>query len=143
MSLVRIYLIVVCILIVVYILFYRHWKRVTKNLIKQIDTLLFYYDKAIYSHKDTIHNYSETKALLFHNQKHFFEKEKSYPTVTINLLKDIDYLTGLLQEEVVDPSIVKIVKATYITWEKINTLKEYTHTILIILTLGIGKLFLP
>ena len=58
-------------------------------------------------------------------------------------MKDIDYLTNLLQEEIVDPSIIKIVKATYITWEKITTLKEYTHTIIIILTLWIAKLLLP
>lgn len=143
LSLLRIYLSVLWVLIITYLVFYRHWKSVTKNLVKQIDTLLYYYDKAAYVHKDTIHDYDENKKILFHSQQQFFDKEKKYQNITINLLKDVDYLTWLLQEEVVDSSIIKIVKATYITWEKMNTLKEYLYIILIILTLWIGKIFLP
>ena len=142
-SLIRIYAVVLSVLIIAYVILYRHWKNITKNLIKQTDTLLYYYDKAIFFHKNNIHNYQENKTILFHNQQQFFDKEKNYHTLTIPLLKDIDYLTWLLQEEIVDPSIIKIVKATYITWEKMNTLKEYTYIILIILTLWIGKIFLP
>ncbi len=105
--------------------------------------MIFHYDLEIYKNTDTIYDYNTTKHLLFHNQVAFFEKWKRYTDITIQLIQDSEYLSWLLQKNVIDPSAIRIIKATYITWQKINTLKEYTHTILIILTLWIAKLFLP
>lgn len=143
MSLLWIYIWIVVVLTITYLIFYKHWRKITQSLTKQIDSLLYNIDLSIYKNHTQIYDYDTTKSLLYHNQITFFEKGKSYTDITLPLLQDIEYLTGLLQQDIVSPSEVKIIKATYITWQKINTLKEYTHIILIILTLGIAKLILP
>lgn len=142
MSLFWIYLITVIVLCIVYYVFYRHRKNITSTLIKQIDLLLFSYDTAIYKNTKNIYDYDSNKNLLFHNQITLFWKSKKYTDITPQIIQDIEYLSWLLQYDVVDPSIIKITKVTYITWQKINTLKEYTHIILSILTLWIAKLFI-
>ncbi len=143
MSLLRIYVWVVCILTIVYLVFYKHERNVTKTLLQQTDMLLFTYNKAIMDNKSVIYDFDTTKTLLFHNQNTFFAKWKKYSDITITLLKDIEYLQTLIQKTLISDSVIKIVKATYITWQKLHILKEYTHIILIILTLWIAKLLLP
>lgn len=143
MSLLRIYIWVICILTIVYLVFYKHERNVIKTLLQQTDMLLFTYNKAILDHQKTIYDFDTTKTLLFHNQNSFFAQWKKYTDLTIPLLKDIEYLQTLIQTTFISESVVKIVKATYITWQKLHILKEYTHIILIILTLWIAKLLLP
>ncbi len=124
-------------------IFFTHRKRLTKTLINQIDTLLYLFDHAVYTNKSNIHEYETTKTLLFHNQQQFFEKGKNYPDVLPLILKDIAYIQTLTQANIVDDQAIQSLQDTYIVWQKLHTLKHYTHTILIILTLGIAKLFLP
>lgn len=143
MNLLRIYITVVVVLIVVYLLFFNHRKKITKMLLLQTDELLYRFDIAVIKNKNTIYDYETTKHILFHNQTWFFKQWKSYTDLTVSLIKDVEYLQSLLQKDITTTSELKIIKATYITRQKINTLKEYTHTILIILTLWIGKLLLP
>lgn len=143
MTLLWIYIWTVIVLAIAYMIFYKHWRKITQSLTKQIDSLLFNIDLSIYKNHTQIYDYDTTKSLLYHNQITFFQKGKDYTDITLPLIQDVEYLTWLLQQDVVTPAEVKIIKATYITWQKINTLKEYTHIILIILTLGIAKLLLP
>lgn len=143
MNLLRIYVSVVVVLIVAYMFFFNHRKKITKMLLFQTDELLYRFDTAVVANKDIIYDYEATKHILFHNQAWFFKKWKSYTDLTVSLIKDVEYLQWLLQKDITTTSELKIIKATYITRQKINTLKEYTHTILIILTLWIGKLLLP
>lgn len=143
MNLLWIYIWTLIVLTIVYLLFYRHWRKITQSLIKQIDSLLFNIDISIYRNHKTIYDYETTKTLLFHNQASFFEKWKNYTDITLWLIQDIEYLSGLLQQDIVSQAEIKIIKATYITWQKVNTLKEYTHIILTILTLWIAKFILP
>ncbi len=143
MSLLRIYLIVIVLLTIAYSIFYIHRKRITKTIIAQIDTLLYLFDKAVYTNKEKIFDYETTKTLLFHNQQQFFEKGKDYPHILPQLLQDIAYISNLTQNQIVDTQAIQSLQETYIVWEKLHTLKKYTHTILIILTLWIAKLFLP
>lgn len=143
MSLLWIYIWVICVLTVIYLIFYKHERNVKKTLINQTDMLLFSYNKAIQDYKNTIYDFDTTKSLLFHNQNNFFSTWKKYEDIIVPLLKDIEYIQTLIQKNIVSESIIKIVKATYITQQKLHTLKEYTYIILIILTLWIAKLLLP
>ena len=143
MALLWIYIWTVVVLTITYIIFYKHWRKITQSLTKQIDSLLFNIDLSIYKKHTQIYDYDTTKSLLYHNQTTFFQKWKFYTDITLPLIQDVEYLTWLLQQDIVTQAEVKIIKATYITWQKINTLKEYTHIILIILTLGIAKLLFP
>lgn len=143
MSLLWIYIWTVVVLTIAYLIFYKHWRKITQSLTKQIDSLLFNIDLSIYKNHKKIYDYDTTKSLLYHNQTTFFEKWKLYTDITLPLIEDTEYLTWLLQQNIVQPAEVKILKATYITWQKINTLKEYTHIILTILTLWIANLVLP
>jgi hypothetical protein len=120
---------------VVYSIFYAHRKKVTQALTFQIDTLLYVFDKAIYHHKDAIFDYSTAKPLLFHNQYNFFTKGGQYTEILPNLLQDISYVSDLLGTSLIEPNELQSIQATYTAREKIYTLKEYTHTIITILTL--------
>lgn len=143
MSLLRIYCIVIVLLVVAYMIFYTHRKRITKTLVDQIDTLLYLFDKAVYANKEQIFDYDTTKTLLYHNQQQFFQKGKDYPHFLPLLLQDVTYINTLINTQIVDAQAIQSLQETYVVWEKLHTLKKYTHTILIILTLGIAKLFLP
>ncbi len=111
-------------------------------MIKQIDNIIYQFDKEVYLHKNEIYDYETNKHVLYHNQSAFFKNWKKYPDMTLQVIWDAEYLWSLLQKEIISPSVTTIVKATYITWQKINTLREYTYIILIILTLWTAKLFL-
>ena len=114
-----------------------------RNRKLQVFVSSIFIDLSIYKNHKQIYDYDTTKSLLYHNQTTFFEKWKLYTDITLPLIEDTEYLTWLLQQDIVQPAEVKILKATYITWQKINTLKEYTHIILTILTLWIANLVLP
>ena len=143
MSLLRIYIAVIVVLSCIYSVFYIHWKKITKTLCAQIDSLLYLFDKTVLVHKNNIFDYSTTKTLLYHNQSEFFKNWKLYTSLLPKLLQDIDYIWQLLPSSPVNPIQLQSIKDTYTTWEKIHTLKEYTHTIITILTLWIANIFLP
>ncbi len=143
MTRLRIYLSVLVVLILIYSIFYTHRKKISKILGFQVDTLLYVFDKAVYNNKDNIFDYSTAKALLFHNQSEFFSSGKQYNEVLPNLLQDISYISELLETSVIEAKEIESIQETYATREKIHTLKDYTHTILTILTLWIANLFLP
>jgi hypothetical protein len=143
MTLLWIYIWVLVLLLIAYGAFSHHRKKTTHALIKQIDNMIYMFDKEIYLHKDQIYDFDTTKQILYHNQSAFFKKWRKYPDFTLQAIWDIEYLHWLLQKEILPTSGATIIKATYLTRQKINTLKEYTHIILIILTLWVAKLFLP
>lgn len=124
-------------------IFYTHWQRITKTIVQQTDGLLYLIDSSIYKNKDTVFDYSTAKTLLFHNQKDFFQKGQQYPHLLPLLLDDSQYLSTLLQQDILDEKTVQGIQETYNIWGKLHKLKKQTHIILIIFTLGIAKLFLP
>lgn len=137
------YLAILVIAIVVYFFIYRHEKKMRVWLNQRVDRLLYQYNSVVYTNKDTIFDYKETKKLLFHNQKTFFAQPTHYIQLLPLLLKDIDFLSNLTKKEIIPEKEMKELNETEEIWEKIHNFKKYTHTILIILTLWIGKIFIP
>ncbi|MEI7477928.1 MAG: hypothetical protein WCJ81_05575 [bacterium] len=90
-----------------YLVLYRHWIRVTKYLIKQVDTFLFLFDQAICDQKDTIYDFETTKFVLFHNQQLFFSEGKTYCRLLPFLVQDIAYIEGILQTTIVPKEVLE------------------------------------
>lgn len=143
MNFLWIYLGVVVALVIVYLVFNTHRKRISRTLIAQIDTLIYLFDKHVYEHKQAIFDYDATKSLLFHNQQQFFQRWKNYAELMPLILKDIEYVSTLIHKQIISQEDMNSLTEIYHTEQKLYTLKHYTHTILIILTLWIAKLFLP
>lgn len=122
---------------------HNHEQKICRRINQRIDKILFIFDRTVYFRKNAFVDYEQAKSLLFHNQEHFFSNPTEYAFLLPLLLKDVDYLSSLLSQELISPKNLKELQTTQEVWDKLHTFKDYTHTILIILTLGIGKLFLP
>lgn len=138
-----VYLALAILSVLVYFVFYRDEKKMAKNLLKQLDKLLFSYDYTIYSRKNAIFDYDNTKSILFHNQKKFFSKPEEYLTFLPELIKDTQYLSDLVNQEILSKKDAEMLVEAYGVWEKMHKIKENTYIISSILTLWIGKLLLP
>ncbi len=138
-----IYLTCIALLVLWYLMLHNHEQKIFRRINQRIDKILFIFDRTVYFRKNAFVDYKQAKPLLFHNQEQFFSNPTEYAFLLPSLLKDVDYLSSLLSQEIISPKNLKELQTTQEVWEKLHTFKDYTHTILIILTLGIGKLVLP
>lgn len=138
-----IYLISIALLTVWYLVLHNHEKKISRRIHQRIDKILSTFDRTVYFRKNAFVDFVSAKPLLFHNQEQFFSHPTEYSFLLPLLLKDVEYLSSLLSQEIIPPKNLKDLQDTQEVWQKLHTIKEYTHTILIILTLWIGKLLLP
>lgn len=138
-----IYLIVIAVLIAVYFILHNHEQKIAKRLNQWIDKILFLFDRTVYTRKNAFVDYESAKWLLFHNQKNFFAKPTVYADLLPLLLKDAEYATSLVKQEIISQKDTKDLLETQEVWQKLYTIKKYTHIIITFLTLWIGKILLP
>ncbi len=138
-----IYLAIIALLVIGYLILHNHEQKIARWINQWIGKILSIFDSTVYFRKNAFVDYKQAKPLLFHNQEQFFSNPTEYAFLLPLLLKDVEYLSSLLSQEIISPKNLKDLQTTQEVWEKLHTFKDYTHTILIILTLGIGKLVLP
>ena len=138
-----IYIGAIGLLVIGYLMLHNHEQKLSRRIQQWIDKILSTFDRTIYFRKNAFVDFGSAKSLLFHNQEQFFSNPTEYTFLLPLLLKDVAYLSSLLSQEIISPKNLKDIQETQEVWEKLHTIKDYTHTILIFLTLGIGKLFLP
>ena len=138
-----IYVAVLVILFIAYYVIHKHEQQIARSVIRQIDALIYAFDSTIYHNYQKIFDFSTAQHLLFHNQKEFFAQGKNYADILPKIIHDILYVSDLTHTQPISQEFSDSLMQTYGVRTKIQSFKKQTHIIIIILTLGIGKIILP